>query len=90
MRGGKEQRKQGASQFVHSYNSDCFIFVEHGSKNCSGRSNELHLKNKVVPCPALAEERPQCLVFLMDLYLSKLPKPLMKTYCIYVQKKGSK
>ena len=87
VRGGEEQRKLGPSQFIRSHNPDCFTFVEHGSKNRSGTSNELHLKNKVVPCPALPEERPQCLVFLMDLYLSKLPKFAFDADILYLRPK---
>ena len=69
IRGGEEQRNLGPSQFLRSLDPDCLTFVEHGSKNRSSRANELHLKNKEVPCPAIPENRPCCMVYLMDLYI---------------------
>ena len=48
--------------------------MECGSKNNSGTLKDFRYENKEVPCPALPDERPKCLVFLMNLYLSKLPK----------------
>ena len=51
--------------FVRSYNPDCLTYIEHGSKNYSARAKDLHYENKEVPCPAIPEERPKCLVFLM-------------------------
>ena len=73
IRSGEEQRQLGPRNFVRSYNPDCLTYIEHGSKNYSARAKDLHYENKEVPCPAIAEERPKCLVFLMDFYQSKLP-----------------
>ena len=69
IRGGDEQRKLGPPQFVRSHNPDCFTYVEHGSKNRSGGVAQLHVENKCVPCYATPQSSPECLVFLLDLYL---------------------
>lgn len=47
------------------------MYVENGSKNCSGTST--HIANKIVPVHARPESIPQCLVHLLDTYLQKLP-----------------
>ena len=50
-----------------------YTYVEHGSKNCTGGLLHLCLENKQVPCYSIPENRPRCLVYLLDMYLSKLP-----------------
>ena len=70
--GGEEQRNLGPAQFICSYSPDCITYAEHGSKNYSAQAKNLRFENKEVPCPAVPENRPKCLVFLMDLYLAKL------------------
>lgn len=78
IRGGEEQRNLGPSQFLRSLDPDCLTFVEHGSKNRSGRANELHLKNN---------NRPRCMVYLMDTNLSKLPKYAFENDILYLRPK---
>ena len=73
VRGGGELRKPGPSQFVRTSNPECFTFVECGSKNRCGVLEQLRLENQCVPCCAIYEMIPQCLVFLLDFYLSMLP-----------------
>ena len=63
----------GPSQFKRTFDPDCITYIEHGSKNYTGRASDLHFKSKQVPCPAFPSLNSRCLVFLMDLYLSKLP-----------------
>lgn len=60
-------------QFIWFFNPDCFTYVEHGSKNYTACVKDLRYENKQVPCPAVPENGQKCLVFLLDLYLSKLP-----------------
>ena len=55
-----------------SAESDCYTYVEHGSKNHTGGLRHFSVENKQVPCPAVPEDIPKCLVFLLDLYLAKL------------------
>lgn len=71
LRGGQEQRDLKISQFLRSTDPDCFTYVENGSKNRSGVNTKE--ANKVVPVYASPSSRPRCLVYLLDLYLSKLP-----------------
>ncbi len=65
IRGGEEQRKLGPSQFKRSFNPDCYTYIEHGSKNRSGGLEQLKIDNKCVPCFAVPEQAPQCLVYLL-------------------------
>ena len=74
IRGGEEQRSLKPSQFVRSHEPDCYTYIEHGSKTRSGGLAQLHIENKRVPCYANPENEPRCLVFLLDLYLAKLPR----------------
>ena len=71
LRGGQEQRELKISQFVRSADPDCYTYVENGSRNRSGVNTKE--TNKVVPVYASPSTRPYCLVYLLDLYLSKMP-----------------
>ena len=85
--GGEEQRNLGPAQFICSYSPDCITYAEHGSKNYSAQAKNLRFENKEVPCPAVPENRPKCLVFLMDLYLAKLPKFAFGKNILYLRQK---
>ena len=87
VRGGDEQRRLGPSQFVRLTNPDRYNYTEHGSKNRSGGLAQLHVENKSVPCYSLPDMVPQCLVFLLDLYLSKLPPFSFKDDILYCRPK---
>ena len=39
IRGGEEMRKLGPSQFLRTHDPDCITYVEHGSKNFTGRAS---------------------------------------------------
>ena len=71
LRGGQEQRDLKCSQFVRSFEPDCYTYTECGSKNRSGVS--VKETNKVVPIYGNPSGRPRCLVYLLDLYFSKFP-----------------
>ena len=89
IHGGDEQRQihLGPRNFVRLYNPDCFTYIEHGLKNYSARAKDLHYEKKEVPCPAIPEERPKCLVFLMDFYQSKLPTFAFENNILYLRPK---
>ena len=89
VRGGEEQRKLGPSQFLRSTNPDCYTYVERGSKNRSGGLDQLRLENKCVPCIAVPEKTPQCFVFLLDMYLRKLPQKAIEMDVLYCRPKAS-
>lgn len=87
IRGGEEQRQLGPSQFIRSEDPDCYTYTEHGSKNRSGGLAQLRMENKCVPCYAVQEKGPQCLVYLLDRYLSKLPQYAFKEDVLYCRPK---
>ena len=88
LRGGDEQRNMGPSQFARSSDPDCYTYVEHGSKNRSGGLAQLRNENKCVPCVAVPEQSPRCLVFLLDLYLNKLPQFAFNNDVLYCRPKA--
>ncbi len=53
--------------------ADCYTYAEQRSKNILGGLAQLRHKNKRVPCYSVPEDTPQCLVFLLDKYVEKLP-----------------
>ena len=87
VRGGEEQRKLGHSQFQRTERPDSYTYVEHGSKNRSGGLAQLRQENKCVPCYSIPDKAPRCLVFLLDLYLRKLPKYAFEHDVLYCRPK---
>jgi hypothetical protein len=87
IRGGEEQRKLSPSQFIRYSDPDRYAYIEHGSKNRSGGLSQLNVTNKVVECVALPENRPKCLVYLLDVYLSKLPPFAFEKGILYCRPK---
>ena len=47
------------------------------------------MENKTVPCHAVVEEGQRCVVFLLDLYLSKLPAFAFEHDILYCRPKSS-
>ena len=60
--------------------------IERGSKTNSGSAKNFCYENKV-PCPAIPQQQPRCLVFLMDLYWTKLPKFAFEHDVLYLRPK---
>ena len=89
IRGGEEQRSLKPSQFVRSSNPDSYTYVEHGSKNRPGGIDQMNLENKCVKCVAIPENRPMCLVYLLDLYLKKLPSFAFEKEIFYCRPKAT-
>lgn len=87
IRGGEEQRKLCPSQFVRSSDPDCYTYMEHGSKNITGGLAQLKQDNKRVPCYAVPGSIPRCLVYLLDLYLGKLPLYAFQANVLYCRPK---
>ncbi len=61
--------------------------MEHGSKNRSGGLAQLQIENKRVPCYAVPEMNPICLVFLLNKYFEKLPLFAFKNDVLYCHPK---
>ena len=89
IRGGEEQRRLGPSQLVRSNDPDCYTYIEHGSKNRTGGLLQLRVDNKTVPCYAIPESSPRCLVHLLDTYLAKLPSLAFEKDILYLRPKAS-
>ena len=70
LRGGQELRYFKISKFVCSTDPG-YTYVENGSKNRSGVNTKE--TNTVVLVYASPSTPPHCLVYLLDLYISKLP-----------------
>ena len=87
IQGGEEQRQLKPSYFICTSNPDCYTYIERGSKNNSGTSKSFRFENKEVPCPAIPEQQPRCLVFLLDLYLAKLPTYAFEHNVLYLRPK---
>ena len=79
LRGGEEHRNLKETQLCFGSESDSGIVVEfveyteHGSKNRPGGKKQLNLENKTVRQYAQSSSRERCHVYLLKLYLSKLP-----------------
>ena len=84
LRGGQEQRELKPSQFRREYNPDRYVYVENGSKNHPGRFGSGQQSNKLVTLYSNKGFEPQCVVFLIDFYLSKCPRPA-KTDAFYLR-----
>ena len=91
VRGGQEQRNLGPSHFRFLTNPGCdphcVIYEEHGSKNHPGGLKDLRVDNKTVPCHAMPEQSPKRLVFLLNLYIKRLPKYAFVHDVLYLRPK---
>lgn len=76
------------SQFKRSSDPDCFTYVEHGSKYRSGGFRQLRVENKVVPIYSVPDKVPECLVFLLDQYIAKLPQYAFEHDVLYCRPKS--
>ena len=74
LRGGEEQRNLKPSQFTRLKNPEQYVYTEHGSKNRNGGFFQLHVDNKSVEIHKNKDAGERCLVYLLDLYLSKIPQ----------------
>ena len=93
LRCGEEHRQLKISQLlfaddvVHPSNprttTSCVKYVEHESKNCPGGRHQLNLENKGVVQYAQAQVGERCHVYLLKLYLSKLPKCAVEQDAFY-------
>ena len=66
----------------------CVQYTEYGSKNRPGGSHQLNQDNKVVTQFAKPELGEKCHVFLLELYLSKLPDSALQRDIFYMKAKA--
>jgi len=74
LQGEDEQRVIKLSQFSRHTNPDHYVYTEHGSKNRNGGFYQLHVPNKNVQIHKNEIVGEQCLLSLLNLYISKLPQ----------------
>ena len=79
LRGGQEHASLKISQLVRLHNPPAYKYTENGSKNHSGGINDKSC-NKEVLITAEPELGKRCHVYLLDLYLSKLPSSVEYFY----------
>ena len=91
---GMEQRSLKPSQFVRGYNPDRYTFTQNGSKNHQGGFGTLNDSNKAVTIYSTlvgnSGELFRDVVYLLDFYFSKFPKPPLEMDFLYLQPKPQK
>ena len=79
LRGGREHKGLKISQFTFgSDEGDYVTYTENGSKNRSGSYKDKADKNKVVKHYANSDLGDRCYVYLLRLYLKKLPPKVLQ------------
>ena len=69
LRGGEEHSELNETQTIH-----CLEYTEHGSKNRKGLVHQVHLDNKIVRHYSDSSRGERCIVYLTELYRSRLPE----------------
>lgn len=85
LHGGEEHRKLRISQPERVRDHPRYIYTKNVSKNRAGGLVQLHVENKVVPIDALPEVGNRCHVYVLDLYLRKLPAEAFKNNNFYLK-----
>lgn len=83
LRGGQEHRFLKLSQIRRT--DDKYVYSENVSKNRNGSFKQLHVQNKVVPLYPNPDIGEHCPVFILDKYISKLPKKLVEQDIFYAR-----
>ena len=81
MRGGDEHSKLRLDQMKQEETG--YVYYENGSKNRKGTFSGRNVGNKVVKSVAVPEAGERCHVYLLDLYISKLPPDAHKASAFY-------
>lgn len=85
IRGGERNLKP--SQFRRESNPDRYVYFENGCLKKSGGKRRLSASNKVIPVYANPFAGKRCLVYLLDLYMSKLPFDAFEKGVFYLRPK---
>ena len=83
MRGGQEHRDLKLSQLERKRDPDRYVDTENASKNRKGGLHDMRLESKIVPIVADPEAGVRCHVYLLDLYISKLPSEAVMNDLFY-------
>jgi len=85
LRGEEEHRQLKLSQVVRCTDPLRYIYTENASKNRPGGMAQMRVKNKIVPILAVQESGTRCHVYVLDLYMKKLPAEAFSLNNFYVQ-----
>ena len=74
VHGGQEQSPSNF-RFLSKPGADphCVVYEEHGSENHPGGIKGFFMQKISVKCYAVPQNTPKCLVFLLNLYMKRLP-----------------
>ena len=84
LRGGEEHRN--LSQLKRTEKG--FVYTENGLKNRSGGAAQMQVENKVVPSFSVTSNGERCHVYLLDLYIKRVPKEVLEKYYFYCRPKS--
>ena len=85
LRGGEEHRQLKLSQLKKFTDPLRYVYTENSSKNHSGGLAQIRVKHKVVPIVAVPDAGTRCHVYVLDLYMQKLPPEAFSRDNFYVQ-----
>ena len=83
LRGGQEHRNLSISQLQRLHDPDRYTYRENASKNKQGGVRQLKMEHKTVTIVANPSVQDRCPVFIIDLYLSKLPSEAKEKNLFY-------
>lgn len=83
LRGGEEHRQLRLSQLKRASDPDRYTYSENSSKNRKGGVAQMRVEHKTVTSIKDPEAGSRCHVFLLDLYISKLPKEAIEKDIFY-------
>ena len=83
LRGGQEHRDLTLSQLKRFKKPDRYIYSEKASKNRQGGLNQAKVEHKTVTIVVNPTAKERCPVFVLDLYISKLPKAAVENDLFY-------
>ena len=82
-----ERNSDHHTSYVLKNLHDCYTYVEYSSKDRAGGLAQIRIDNKYVPCYAVPDKNPACLVYLLDIYLNKLPQYAFTNDVLYCRPK---
>ena len=89
LRGGEEHRCLTLSQFTRLHKPHRYVYSEKSSKNRQGGLYQAKMYHKTVTIVANPEVKERCPVYLLDLYISKLPKGAVDNDLFYCKPMAS-
>ena len=89
LRGGQENRELKLSMLERLNKPDRYLYRENSSKNRKGGVSEMRLEHKSVSSIANKDAGTRCHIYLLDLYISKLPNEAIEKDLFYCRPRSS-